>query len=77
MGFSFPHAPTFSFSSKGKLRCPNAPPILILDIKAIEMYFANEPSIKSMKLSATDWELLESIEGVLEVRLPNGLHMSH
>ena len=31
------------------------------------MYFANEPSIESMRLSAMDWELLESIECVLEV----------
>ena len=37
-------------------------------IQAIEMYIANEPSIESMKLSATDWELLEGIECVLEVR---------
>jgi hypothetical protein len=35
------------------------------------MYFANEPSIESMRLTATDWELLESIEGVLEVSLSN------
>ncbi|KAF8259060.1 hypothetical protein EI94DRAFT_1618146 [Lactarius quietus] len=30
------------------------------------MYFANESTIESMRLTATDWELLESIEGVLE-----------
>jgi hypothetical protein len=35
------------------------------------MYFANESSIESMKLTATDWELLESVEGVLEVCLFN------
>ena len=37
------------------------------------MYFANESTIESMRLTATDWELLESIEGVLEVLLSNVL----
>ncbi|KAH9012216.1 hypothetical protein EDB83DRAFT_2321967 [Lactarius deliciosus] len=34
--------------------------------KAVDMYFANDSAIKSMKLSTTDWELLEGIEVVLE-----------
>ncbi len=67
MGFGIPHAPTFSSSLKGKPRCPNELSLLILDIKAVDMYFANELSIESMRLSAMDWELLESIECVLEV----------
>ena len=45
--------------------------VLILDIKAVDMYFATESSIESMRLTTTDWELLESIEGVLEVSLLN------
>ena len=49
------------------------PSVLILDIKAVDMYFANESTIESMRLTATDWELLESIEGVLEVLLSNVL----
>jgi hypothetical protein len=50
------------------------PSVLILDFKAVDMYFANESSsIESMRLTATDWELLESIEGVLEACLSNTL----
>ena len=37
------------------------------------MYFATESSIQHMRLSDTDWEILESIEGVLEVSLLNTL----
>ncbi|KAF8266193.1 hypothetical protein EI94DRAFT_1586636 [Lactarius quietus] len=33
--------------------------------KAVEMYFANESTIESTRLTTTDWEILESIEGVL------------
>ncbi len=76
MGFGIPHAPTFSSSLKGKPRCPNELSLLILDIKAVDMYFTNEPSIESMRLSAMDWELLESIECVLEVCSLNAF-MSH
>jgi hypothetical protein len=47
--------------------------VLILDIKAVDMYFATESSIESMRLTTTDWELLESIEGILEVSLSNTL----
>ena len=41
--------------------------VLNLGIKAVDMYFATESSIENMRLTATDWELLESIECVLEV----------
>ena len=47
--------------------------VLILDIKAVDMYFATDSSIKNMRLTTTDWELLESIECVLEVCLLNTL----
>ena len=47
--------------------------VLILDIKAVDMYFASELSIGNMRLTTTDWELLESIEGVLEMCLLNTL----
>ena len=33
------------------------------------MYMATETPLQSMRLSGTDWELLESIECVLEVSL--------
>ena len=47
--------------------------VLILDIKAVDMYFATDSSIENMRLTTTDWELLESIECVLEVCLLNTL----
>jgi hypothetical protein len=40
---------------------------LTLGIQAIDMYIADDPSIESMKLSTTEWEILKSIECVLEV----------
>ena len=33
------------------------------------MYMATEMPLQSMRLNGTDWELLESIEAVLEVSL--------
>ena len=47
--------------------------VLNLGIKAVDMYFATESSIENMRLTATDWELLESIKCVLEVCLLNTL----
>ena len=47
--------------------------VLILDIKAVDMYFATDSSIENMRLTTTDWELLESIECILEVCLSNTL----
>ena len=38
---------------------------------------ATEPSTQSMRLCDTDWELLESIEGVLEVSFLNTLSWFH
>ena len=46
-------------------------PALILDNKAVDAYFATNASTESMKLTASDWELLESVESVLEVCLSN------
>ncbi|KAH8984653.1 hypothetical protein EDB86DRAFT_3084313 [Lactarius hatsudake] len=40
--------------------------LMIQYIRAVEVYFAEDLAIKSMKLSPTDWELLESIEVILE-----------
>ena len=36
---------------------------------AVDMYMATETPLQSLRLSGIDWELLESIEGILEASL--------
>jgi hypothetical protein len=50
-----------------RVRILNELSALTLGIQAVDMYFANEPSLEYMKLNKTDWDFLEGMETVLAV----------